>query len=133
MESARKLRTISPFFLSTHGANARPVTSASSSRVSLGSSPATSTQMVSLLLLPASIAVSRTAQIGRPSGIVFCVWSVRDLARGRAVAATRNLTSLVSILSRMMILSFLVRYVAVRLGYDHFVLCGGPLRPHDAD
>jgi hypothetical protein len=88
--------------------------------------------MVSELLLPASIAVSLTAQIGRPSGIVFCVWSVRDLARGRAVAATRNLTSLVSILSRM-ILSFLLRCVAVRLGYDYFVLSGGLLRPHDAD
>src|SRR5262249_55156989 len=50
-------------------------------------------------------AVSRTAQIGRPSGIVFCVWSVRDLARGRASAATRNLTSLVSILSRMVLSS----------------------------
>ena len=61
--------------------------------------------MVSLLLLPASIAVSLMAQIGRPSGIVFCVWSVRDLARGWASAATRNLTSLVSILSRMILSS----------------------------
>jgi hypothetical protein len=73
--------------------------------------------MVSLLLLPASTAVSRTAQIGRPSGVVFCLWSVRDLARGRAVAATRNLTSLVSILSRMVLSSRRV-VASNRFGYS---------------
>src|SRR5438132_349884 len=57
------------------------------------------------LLLPVSVAVSLTAQTGRPSGVVFCVLSVRDLARGWASAATRNLFSLVSILSRMILSS----------------------------
>src|SRR5262249_41879746 len=103
MASARNWRT-SSFFLFTHGANTRPSTRARSSRVSLGSSPATSTQMVSDELAPVSIAVSRTVQIGRPSGVVFCVWSARDLAAGRAVEATRHLTSLMSILSRMILI-----------------------------
>lgn len=67
--SARNWRT-SSFFLFTHGANTSPSARAISSRVSLGSSPATSTQMDSVLFAPVSIAVRRTTQMALHAYIV---------------------------------------------------------------
>lgn len=50
---------------------------------SLGCSPATSTQMVSLVSRSRSIASRRTVQIGSPSRVVAC----RSLKSGRIFAA----------------------------------------------
>src|SRR5262245_31423967 len=100
--SARKLRTILCSRL-THGAKVRPWTCTRSSRVTLGSSPTTSTQMVSAVPRSGSIAVSRTTQTGVPSGVWACASRFFGSFFGLAVPATRNLTSLVSSFRRMVL------------------------------
>ncbi len=65
-------------------------------------------RLVAEVAEPLEVARDGDAPVGQvkvEGEVVFCVWSVRDLARGWASAATRNLTSLVSILIRMILSS----------------------------
>src|SRR6516164_1806555 len=81
-----------------------PYASAVTQVIGLGCSPATSTQMVSLVSRSGSIASRRTVQIGAPSRVTACRYLSLKSGRGLAAPHTRNWTPLVSIRSRMMLL-----------------------------
>src|SRR5262249_50577856 len=87
--STRNARRILPS-RPTHGANTRPRTCTKPSKVSLGSSPATSTQMVSLVSRPLSIASRRNVQISSPSRLVACRSLSLKSGRSLGIPATRN-------------------------------------------